>query len=139
MTCPPSPESPSVANDDHQSRRPETGRVTEAATAGASTTGRRRLSLGAICTAAGLARPAFAGPGAAIPTMAEKLHADQSRLGTFLLIARAARLENRGSGRLPVLLASFVSRGRPCGPRLPLRRLQAAVARRRPAGDRKRT
>src|SRR3954471_11574222 len=60
--------------------RPETGRVTEAATAGASTTGRRWLSLAAICTAAGLVWLAFADLGVAIPTMAEELHADLSAL-----------------------------------------------------------
>jgi EmrB/QacA subfamily drug resistance transporter len=60
--------------------RPETGRVTEAATAGASTTGRRRLSLAAICTAAGLVWLAFADLGVAIPTMAERLPADLSAL-----------------------------------------------------------
>lgn len=61
-------------------RRPETGRVTEATTAGASTAGGRRLSLAAICTAAGLVWLAFADVGVAIPTMAEKLHADLSAL-----------------------------------------------------------
>ena len=54
--------------------------MTEADTAGASTTGRRRLSLAALCTAAGLVWLAFADLGVAIPTMAEELHADLSGL-----------------------------------------------------------
>jgi hypothetical protein len=59
MTRSPSPGSPSVANDEHQGRCPDTGRVTEAATDRASTTGRRWLSLAAIYTAAGAVAGVF--------------------------------------------------------------------------------
>lgn len=50
------------------------------ANAGPMTTGRRRASLAAICTAAGLVWLAFADLGVAIPTMAGELHADLSAL-----------------------------------------------------------
>ncbi|MFF5297622.1 MFS transporter [Paractinoplanes globisporus] len=53
--------------------------MTDAAAA-AATTGRRGLSLAAICTAAGLVWLAFADLGVAIPTMASELHADLGAL-----------------------------------------------------------